>query len=155
MSDAAFDEEVEIPELVALFGELHIQEIYNTYLVESFSRLKKLKLLFSKYRIEKETRRIQLDFVHKVQLLAKDTPLINRAYLILGALQFVQGRWSSFPNSGALYELTLKADDLEQMISENAKTINLEKLFSNPNLIKEMADESLRRIIAKNPELLV
>ncbi|MBT4962619.1 MAG: hypothetical protein HOI53_04030 [Francisellaceae bacterium] len=148
------NDELDIPELVLLFSDLDLQTMYSSYVAENFSGINKLKLLSSKHKKEREIRRMQVDFVYKVQVLANDSSLINRAYLLLGALQFVQGRWTPFPTTGILYELVLKASDLEQMISENAKVIDLEKLFQCPSLIRDMADESLRRLISSNPELL-
>lgn len=144
----------EIPELTSLFGELDLQELYSSYLVENYSGVNKVKLMMPEHKKVCEIRRMQIDFVHKVQVIAKDSPMLERAYLLLGALQFVQGRWTPFPFTGILYELVLKASDLEQMISENSKVIDLEKLFANPNLIKEMADDSLRRLISSHPEIL-
>lgn len=145
---------VDIPELTSLFGELDLQELYSSYLVENYSGLKKLKMLLPKHKKTCEIRRMQIDFVHKVQIIAKNESVLERAYLLLGALQFVQGRWTPFPSTGILYELVLKASDLEQMISENAEAIDLGKLFEHPNLIKEMADDALRRLLSNHPDIL-
>lgn len=111
----------------------------------------RLKLLF-KPKLKKilKIRFLQLNFIKQVLELAKEENAERRAYLILGAIQYVQGRWGKFPHSGPLYELTLRRDDLEQVLSTYAKEVNLEKLLFNPKLIKEAADMKFSEFFGKN-----
>ena len=102
------------------------------------------------------TRFLQLNFIGEVLNLAKKNNLDNetKAYIMLGTIRYVQGRWGKFPNDGPLYELTLKRDDLEQVLSQYSDKINLEKLLDNPRLIKEMADSKFMEFFGDNDSIL-
>lgn len=124
-----------------------------TYVYGFKNRIK----LFLNPRLKKilRIRFLQLNFINKVIQLAKNSNLNaeNIAYLVLGSIQYVQGRWGRFPSTGPLYELTLKRDDLEQVLSSYAEEIDLMKLIDNPRLIKETADMKFSEFFGKNPTL--
>ncbi len=114
----------------------------------------RIKYFFKpKYRKALKVRFLQLNFIKKVLEMAAGQSAEQRAYLILGAIQYVQGRWGRFPHSGPLYELTLRRDDLETVLSTYAKEVNLEKLLFNPKLIKEAADFKFSEFFGKNTTL--
>lgn len=123
-----------------------------TYFFGIFNRIKYLSN--SKRRRVIKTRFLQLDFIARTIELSTNLNAENRAYLVLGAIQYSQGRWGKFPRSGPLYELILKQKDLEQMLSAYASEINLELLLDQPNLIREKADEKFARFLGEKTELI-
>jgi hypothetical protein len=129
-------------ELAKTVKELNMQLIRIDYLynyVYGFSN--RIKYLCSaKVRKTVNVRMLQLEFISEILRLAQNLNAENKAYLIIGAIQYVQGRWGQFPSVGPLYELALKRDDLERALCNYAEEINLEKLLANPRLVKETAD---------------
>lgn len=119
-----------------------------------FGFVNKLRYFLSgKRRRTVKIRFLQLDFIAKVIELSKKLNPENKAYLVLGAIHYAQGRWGRFPKSGPLYELTLKQKDLEQVLSANATEINLEGLLDNPNLVMEKADEKFAEFFGEHYDL--
>ena len=93
----------------------------------------------------------QLGFLEKVISQLDKEKADEKAYIVLGALEFIQQCWGKFPNSGPMLELLLKQDDLVQCIAENAEGINLKDMFSNPNLIVEKAELSFLKFANNQP----
>lgn len=135
--------EIDIPLVRANYNGTYFRGYWN-----KFKNLFQPKLLQ-----EKKTRLLQLAFLEKIQTLSAELPIMERAYILLGAFQYAKGRWLPFPNYGPLLTLDLKRDVLLEIISENDQRVKLANLFDNPNLVSNAADRAFAKFMQLHPEL--
>lgn len=142
-------------ELHESVSRIDIPQIYADYMLTEHDRPAKrlLRLVSTKARIRDHRTLQQLEFLDTLFHQLKQEPIESQAYIMLGGFEYAQLTWGEFPNSGPLFDLAMKQDDLLQIISENAEDITLKNLFDNPSMIQKQALDSFQTYAQTHPDL--
>lgn len=149
MEEGTLTPEEEIQQMIQRFDIPVIREALEEQ--KSHGLMAEIAEIFeTKEYKSRENQGRQLKLIEEVINQFYDESSEERAYILLGALEYAQQRWGKFPNTGPMFDLTLKLDDLVQVISENSKEVQLKELFNNPNLILEHGEKSFLEFTKRN-----